>query len=85
MKVYVLAAERVHGGDAVEGDVLDVFSKEDDAVAAMRKAAENHVKCLKDTLGWNTEIKQNANTSITVYTDDGPAWDEFTIYEKEVK
>ena len=85
MKVYVLAAEWVHGGDTVEGDVIDVFSKEDDAVVAMRKAAENHVKCLKDTLGWNTEIKQTANTNITIYAEDGAAYHEFTIYEKEVK
>jgi len=85
MKVYVLEALWVHGGDTIESEVVDVFSKEDDAVATMRKAANQQVDCLKENLGWNANAKQNANTSITIYTDDGSAWDEFTIYKKEVK
>lgn len=85
-KVYVVSAMWVHGGDTCEHEVLDVYAGEKKAIKRMRKETEKRAKELRDSLGWNTSVKQTANFSMVVVTDDDKTtWDEVMVTEKEVK
>lgn len=84
-KVYVVSAMWVHGGDTCEHEVLDVYADEKKAIKRMRDEIKKRAKELKERLGWDTSMKQTANFSMVVLTDnDETTWDEVTITEKEI-